>query len=433
MTAGKRLPGLLFSREWIITMAETRLHEDTVLAGRMKFLSLGEILQMLGANGCTGVMHLSSPFAPEPGRIYFSKGQPINAECLSQNGQDALQALFGWLDGEFTFVESEVSGPRAINQGLMEIIMDGARLLDDGHIKVLSAETAPELLGSVEKKPLAKPAARPKLKGIPIIRQPLRNQKFVREEQEFSSGEPIVNQGKLGAWLCVILQGFANVYKDSGKGKVRLCRLGPGALIGNVPTFMNYKYQKSMSITAAGQVKVGVFDMQNLMSDFANISNTMRNLALSLDRRFGELTERVAEADQGRLDLQPFVHMRRPILRQGVKENRAYVIKDGIATVLRKIGDGYVPLCRLGKGDFVGHVPFVNIGHEPNAAGIVGSRNFKLEKIDTDALHKEYDRVSPLVRQFMEHMATCVSVTTMVACDVTEPAPLEAPAVARGA
>ncbi len=414
-------------------MADITLKEETVLAGRMKFLSLGEILQMLGANGCTGVLSIMNPFAPEPGRIHFHKGQPINADCLSATGQDALYALFGWIEGDFTFIECAVECARAINQGLMEIVMDGARLLDDGQIKVLNAETAAEILGSPENKIQPQAGAKPKLKGIPIIRQPLRNQKFVRQEQVFSSGEPVVNQGKLGAWLCVILQGFANVHKESPKGKVRLCRLGPGALIGNVPTFMNYKYQRSLSITAAGQVTVGVFDMQNLMNDFANISNTLRNLALSLDRRFAELTDRVAEASQARLDLASFVNLRRPILRQGVKEDRAWVIKDGIATVVRRMDGGVVPLCRLGKGDFVGHVPFMNIGHEPNAAEILGSRNFKLARIDTDALQKEYDRVSPLVRQFMEHMATCVSVTTMVACDLAEPTPLEAPAEAREA
>jgi len=233
-----------------------------------------------------------------------------------------------------------------------------------------------------------------------------------------------VNQGKAGAWLCVILEGFVNMRKEAGGKKIRLCRLGPGALIGNVPTFMNYKYQRTISLTAANQVRVGLFDMQVLMSDFANISNTLRKLALSLDRRFAELTDRVAEAHGKGLGISSFLH-RRTILPQGSKESRAWEIEDGIATVLRNVdGRGVVPLCRLGPGDFVGQVPFLNIGHEPNAAGIVGSANFRLRELDTAALQKEYDRVSPLVRAFLEHVANCVSIATMVAADAVEPVPL---------
>ena len=82
---------------------------SSVLSGSLKFLSLGDIIQLLGSNSSTGVLRIKSKYAHEPGLIYVSKGNPVNASAGSIVGLDAVNALFGWIDGDFEFSEESVN------------------------------------------------------------------------------------------------------------------------------------------------------------------------------------------------------------------------------------------------------------------------------------------------------------------------------------
>jgi len=77
------------------------MRENVVLAGNLKFLALGDILQLLGANSSTGVLRLISRYATEPGFIYFESGNPTNASCGKLVGLDAVYSLFGWTNGHY--------------------------------------------------------------------------------------------------------------------------------------------------------------------------------------------------------------------------------------------------------------------------------------------------------------------------------------------
>ncbi|MDP3286156.1 MAG: DUF4388 domain-containing protein, partial [Desulfobacterales bacterium] len=73
------------------------------LSGSLDFLNLGELIQIFGTNGSTGIMKIKSKYFQEPGFIYFVKGNIVNAEAGAKQGLDAAYALFGWTEGEFEF------------------------------------------------------------------------------------------------------------------------------------------------------------------------------------------------------------------------------------------------------------------------------------------------------------------------------------------
>ncbi|MBI5844580.1 MAG: DUF4388 domain-containing protein [Deltaproteobacteria bacterium] len=394
---------------------------EVALSGRLRFLSLGEVLQTLGTTAATGELRIKSRFAKEAGVVYFSKGYPVNAKAFAETGIDALYSLFGWTDGDFEFVDGvAVSAERTINQGIMEIVMDGARLLDDDQIKVLSAETSPD--GATEEAPAPqteKAKQRPKLKGIPIIRLPIRNQQFITSEAVFERGCELVGKNPNAAFMCLILEGFANVYKKAGDDPVRMCRLGPGALSGSIPGFNTKGSALSISAVAAGSVKVGLFDAARLNADFAKLSYQLRRIFLSLDNRWVQISDLMAGTGQD--GAAALISGGRTFMKQGDKGAGSFLIAEGNAVIARMVGEGHVPLARCGKGDFVGQLPFINIGHEPNAASIFVTPNFKTQPIDTDRMQAEYDLASPIVKHFVEHIANCVSVTSMVACDSIQP------------
>ena len=104
-------------------------------SGELSFINLPEIFQILGGNNSTGSLYIRSDYAPSAGRIYFAKGNPINAMDGVQKGKDALYALFGWTEGKFEFYEEKVNVGRAFNGNRMEIVLDALKMIDDGEIK----------------------------------------------------------------------------------------------------------------------------------------------------------------------------------------------------------------------------------------------------------------------------------------------------------
>ena len=110
------------------------MRDNVVLAGNLKFLALGDIMQLLGANSSTGVLRLISRYATEPGFIYFENGNPTNASCGKKLGLEAVYALFGWADGEFEFSIENISSERVITKSRMGIILEGLKMVDDGQI-----------------------------------------------------------------------------------------------------------------------------------------------------------------------------------------------------------------------------------------------------------------------------------------------------------
>ena len=89
---------------------------SVVFAGDLSFLNLGELLQLLGTSGGSGILRIISKHAPEPGLIYVEKGNPINASIGSQSGLDAIYPLFGWTEGQFEFVREDVTCDKTITK-----------------------------------------------------------------------------------------------------------------------------------------------------------------------------------------------------------------------------------------------------------------------------------------------------------------------------
>ena len=98
---------------------------NVAFAGNLSFLNLGELMQLLGTNGGTGTLYISSNYASQQGLIYIEDGNPIDAANGAKTGLDALFSLFGWIDGQFEFVQEDITCQKVITKSRMEIILDG--------------------------------------------------------------------------------------------------------------------------------------------------------------------------------------------------------------------------------------------------------------------------------------------------------------------
>jgi CRP-like cAMP-binding protein len=376
-----------------------------VLSGNLKFLGLGDVLQFLGSSGSTGVLSIKSKYVSDPGLIYFINGNPVNATVGSLKGIDAVNQLFGWVDGDFEFSEEKVTCETVIKKSRMEIILDGLSMLDDGKIERKKSELSNRVA------------------TVPVIRGPLVDYLYVVDEEEAYAGTNIVKEGKHGSWFWIILEGVAEVYKETSRGPIRILRIGEGAFIGSIASLLLMEGNvRNTTIVAVKNVQLGVLDFRRLAVDFLRMSEPFRNMAISLDKRLRQITDMAADLYLNKAKGETFITGKKQILKQGDNEKGIFKIQKGNAHIARSTEYDLVPLVNLDTGDFFGHVPFLDIGQEPYSASVFGSEDLETDSIDYYPLQKEYEQLSTTFRHFIEFLATSISATTAVACELKKEA-----------
>jgi len=380
---------------------------DIAFAGNLSFLNLGELLQLLGTTGSTGSVSIHCDQAAQPGFIYIDKGNPINAATGSKIGLDALFSMFGWLDGQFEFVQEAVTCEKTITKSRMEIILDGLRLLDEGQVEILGAATA----GSKPSDTAAKSGS------LPLIKGPLVDYSYVVDEESFYDGDEIVQEGNHGNWIWVILEGTAEISRETPGGTLNILRIGDGAFLGSVASLLQADNVRSATVTAIGNVQLGMLDSQLMTSELAGMSQDYRELVRALDLRLKRVTGMAVDIHSKDPKVIELIKGKKPLIKQGQGEERLFRITSGEAIVARESDSVVVPVARLKEGDFFGHLPFLDMGNEPQAASVFASPNLKLAALDPKELQKEHEKLSSNLQNILAHLAATISVTTLIACD----------------
>ena len=383
------------------------MNNSVSLSGSLDFLNLGELLNLLGSNGSSGVLHIKSSYIAEAGLVYLDKGNPINATNGALSGIDAIFSLFGWTDGNFEFVQEEPTCQKTITKSRMEIILDGLRLLDEGKIEKIGPTNA------------ASPQSeKTTVSGkVPLIKGPLVDYSYVVDEEGFYDGDEIVQEGNHGDWIWVILEGIAEISKKTENGSIEILRIGDGAFLGSVAALLSGGRVRTATVTAVGNVQLGMLDSQLLANELANVSTDFKNIINSVDSRLKQIVEMAVKIKEKQHDPASYIKGKKQLIKQGQDEDRLFTIKDGQVVIARKTENGYVPLAQLKKGDFFGRIPFLDMGHEPYSAAVFSSDDLKLSAVDTKKVESEHQGLSSTLKNIIEHLATSVSVSTLVTCD----------------
>jgi len=379
--------------------------DKSVLSGDLTFLGLGDLLQLLGTNASTGILTLKSKYIADTGNVFFVNGNPIHAQAGAKSGLDGLMALFGWIDGEFAFSPGPVNAGQTIKKSRNAIILDGLQLLDDGKIERLGPVAFKEKGGGADKD-----------SALPLVRGPLVDYMYVVSEEEFADGMEIIAEGSHGSWVWIILDGIVEIAKKSPTGKIPLLRLTSGAYIGSLAAFRPGDYVRSATVTAVGNVQLGVLDSQRMSVEFSRMSYDLKALALSLDRRLKQVTVCTAQVKTGQapqpLDLQG----QGPLIDAGHGEDGLWVVDQGRVSVVAGVGQQSLCLAVLGPNDFFGRFSFLDFGQEPETAGVFGGADLVTRPIDEKKLAKEFFGLSLAFKNFFENVATSVAATTKLCC-----------------
>ena len=73
----------------------------------------------------------------------------------------------------------------------------------------------------------------------------------------------------------------------------------------------------------------------------------------------------------------------------------------GEVKVSKSTPNGQVTVAKLGKGDFIGELEFLDLGKEARSATVVAVGDVKLGVLDRDKLRREYDSLSPDFRKII--------------------------------
>jgi CRP-like cAMP-binding protein len=375
------------------------------LSGELSFINLPEIFQILGGNNSTGSLYLRSEYAPAAGRIYFVKGNPINAIDGFQKGKEAIYALFGWAEGKFEFYEEKVNVGRAFSGNRMEIVLDALKMIDDGEIKRIGPESQDK------KDEKSESSESDGQKKLPILKGPFIDYVFVVDEEEYRAGDQIVKEGGHGKWIWVIMEGTVNVTKEVSGKSITISRLGEGSFIGTFTSFLFKENIRSATVTAETDVRLGLLDNERLSTEYGGLTHGLKTMLLSLDRRLRHVTDlAVSISENGRpLEIPKDL---RPIIKKGCTKERLFLITEGEAIVVRKNSKGNLPILTLGEGDFFGYVPFWEIGHEPRSASVYGSKDLKANKLKLEKLQVEYDNLSGTFKNLIDNVSSYISLST---------------------
>lgn len=380
---------------------------NTAFAGNLSFLNLGELIQLLGTTGGTGTLYITSNYASQPGVIYIDSGNPIDAANGAKTGLDALFSLFGWIDGQFEFIQEDITCQKVITQSRMEIILNGLRLLDEGQVEVLG----PAAVESGTEPAVARSGS------MPLIKGPLVDYSYVVDEEGFYDGDEIVQEGNHGNWIWVILEGVVDISRETPKGTLKILRIGDGAFLGSVTALLKGDNVRSATVTAVGNVQLGMLDSQLMTSELANLSLDYREFVGGLDERMKQATQMAIDIYAEDKKIIDFVNGKKILIKQGQAEKRLFRVRSGQAYIARETDAGVVPIACLQKGDYFGHIPFLDLGHEPYSASVFASPDLKLSPMDPQELQREHDKLSSTLKNILTHLSTSISVTTLIACN----------------
>jgi CRP-like cAMP-binding protein len=116
---------------------------------------------------------------------------------------------------------------------------------------------------------------------------------YVASEEFYPNESVIIEEGTVGDWVYVLLEGSAKVRKKSPKGMVTVDTLKEGDVFGEMGFMEGGKRLRSASVIASGDVWVGVLDREKLTRDFEQSPSNLRALIRSLVLKLRETTTKV--------------------------------------------------------------------------------------------------------------------------------------------
>ncbi len=118
---------------------------------------------------------------------------------------------------------------------------------------------------------------------------------YMVDEQDYPDKTAIIEEGTVGDWVYIVLEGQVKVKRKTARGAVTLATLGEGAIFGEMPLFLKREKLRTATVQAYGPVKVGILDTARLDKEFEQLSVQLKTLIKTLARRASETIAKISD------------------------------------------------------------------------------------------------------------------------------------------
>jgi CRP-like cAMP-binding protein len=126
---------------------------------------------------------------------------------------------------------------------------------------------------------------------------------YIIKEEVFSDRATIIEEGKYGDWVYIVVEGRVKIKKRTSKGvlTIRTSKgvltintLGEGSVVGEVPFLKKTDRLRTATVIADGPVKLGVLDKDRLEKEYEALSPQLKSLMRTLVLRLEETTKKAS-------------------------------------------------------------------------------------------------------------------------------------------
>ena len=117
---------------------------------------------------------------------------------------------------------------------------------------------------------------------------------YIVKEEFFPDQAKIIEEGKYGDWVYVVMEGRVKTKKRTSKGMLTINTLGEGSVIGEIPFLKKTDRLRTASIVADGHVKLGVLDKDRLEKEYEALSPQLKSLCRTMVLRLEETTKKAS-------------------------------------------------------------------------------------------------------------------------------------------
>ena len=117
---------------------------------------------------------------------------------------------------------------------------------------------------------------------------------YIVREEIFEPGFTILEEGRGGDWIFVLLEGRLKVKKRTGKRMITIDTLREGAIVGEMVMLKNNEGLRTASVVADGRVRLGILDKERLQREYELLSPQLRSLITALTLRLEETTRKAS-------------------------------------------------------------------------------------------------------------------------------------------
>lgn len=117
---------------------------------------------------------------------------------------------------------------------------------------------------------------------------------YIVKEEVFRNQATIIEEGKYGDWVYIVMEGRVKTKKRTSKGMLTINTLGEGSVVGEIPFLKKTDRLRTASVVADGQVKLGVIDKDRLEKEYEALSPQLKSLVRTMVLRLEETTKKAS-------------------------------------------------------------------------------------------------------------------------------------------